>query len=276
MDLRALNYFVSIYENGSISAAAKACYVAQPSISAAIQLLEEELNNQLFIRHARGVHPSDAGKQLYPLAKKLLGQADAIKSLFTERSEKTPVKLGLTKGLGVERMSALLKDFTASLDTMELTLVSPNEACDAKIIAVEECKNNETFISMWQEDYVLALPNNHILSLKDQIDLTDLHQQPFIQRTPCSAWHPFIEALTAKQIQLDIRAKIQTIDYALGLVSAGLGLALLPLYHELTRYNDVSFRKIAGLTLHREVGLAFQHESDITQRLQSLISRHCS
>lgn len=275
MDLRALNYFVRIYENGSISAAAKACFVAQPSISAAIQLLEEELNSQLFIRHARGVVPSDTGKQLYPLAKKLLGQADAIKSLFTEQSEKTPVKLGLTKGLGVERMSALLKDFTASAEAMELTLVSPDEPCDAKIIAIEECKANDTFIPMWQEDYVLALPNNHILSLKNHIELIDLHQQPFIQRTPCSAWQPFIAALTSKQIQLDIRAKIQTIDYALGLVSAGLGLALVPLYHELTRYNDVSFRKISGLHLRREVGLAFQHESNISTRLKSLINRHC-
>jgi len=275
MDLRALNYFVSIYEQGSISGAAKACFVAQPSISSSIHLLEEELSTQLFIRHARGVKATESGKQLYPLAKKLIGQADAIKSLFTENSEKIPVNLGITRGLGVARMSSLLKDFTASLESMELTLVNPDEPCDAKIIAIEETQKDERFITMWQEDYVLALPHNHILSLKDVIKLSDLHQQPFIQRTPCSAWQPFIGKLTAKQIQIDVRAKIQTIDYALGLVSAGVGLALLPLYSELQQYNDISFRKVNNLNLTRKIGLAYKDENQITKLLKQLISRHC-
>jgi len=275
MDLRALHYFVSIYEQGSISGAAKACFVAQPSISASIQLLEEELVTQLFYRHARGVKATDAGKQLYPLAKKLLGQADAIKSLFLQKNEKIPVSLGLTKGLGVARMSALLKDFTTSLESIELTLVSPNEPCDAKIIAIEECHNDDNFIAMWQEDYVLALPHNHILSLKNEIELHDLDQQPFIQRTPCSAWQPFISELSAKQINIDVRAKIQTIDYALGLVSAGVGLALLPLYNELEQYSDISFRKIKGVKLTRKIGLVYKQENRVTSLLKQLITRHC-
>ena len=275
MDLRALNYFVSIYEHGSISGAAKACFVAQPSLSSSIQLLEKELTTQLFIRHARGVRASDSGKQLYPLAKKLLGQADAIKSLFTQQNEKIPVSLALTKGLGVARMSALLKDFTTSLESIELTLVSPEEACDAKIVASEEAQKEDTFIDMWQEDYVLALPHNHILSLKDVIELSDLHQQPFIQRTPCSAWQPFIKTLNSKHIHIDVRAKIQTIDYALGLVSAGVGLALLPLYSELEQYSDISFRKIKGLKLRRKIGLAYKQENRVTKLLKQLITRHC-
>ena len=275
MDLRGLHYFVSIYEQGSISGAAKACFVAQPSISTSIHLLEEELATQLFYRHARGVKATDAGKQLYPLAKKLLGQAEAIKTLFVEKSEKIPVSLGLTKGLGVARMSALLKDFTASLEFIELTLVSPEEPCDAKIIAIEEIQKNDTFIPMWQEDYVLALPHHHILSLKNEIELSDLHNQPFIQRTPCSAWQPFITELKTQQIDIDIRAKIQTIDYALGLVSAGVGLALLPLYNELVEYSDISFRKIQGINLTRKIGLVYKKENRITKLLKQLITRHC-
>ena len=55
MDLKALSYFVAVFEKKSISGAAKSCFIAQPSISAAIKQLEESLNNQLFTRHARGV-----------------------------------------------------------------------------------------------------------------------------------------------------------------------------------------------------------------------------
>ena len=83
MDLKSLHYFVSVYEKRSISAAAKTCFIAQPSISAAIHLLEQSLKTSLFIRHARGVTPTDTGERLYPLAKQMLGQADAIKNLYS-------------------------------------------------------------------------------------------------------------------------------------------------------------------------------------------------
>ena len=43
MDLRALKYFVAVVEQKSFSGAAKACFIAQPSISSAIQQLEQEL-----------------------------------------------------------------------------------------------------------------------------------------------------------------------------------------------------------------------------------------
>lgn len=166
MDLRSLKYFVFVYEQKSFSAAAKLCFVAQPSISSSVAQLEQSLNTQLFIRCSRGVKPSKTGERLYPLAKQLLGQADAIKTLFTDKSIKQPFYLGVTKGLGVERMSALLKDVTTSQNLMELTLVSHNQTCDARIIIKEELDEKEHFISLWQEDYKLALPYNHALSLK--------------------------------------------------------------------------------------------------------------
>ena len=71
MDLRALEYFVTIYESGSLSAASKKKFIAQPSISASLKQLEHSLSTRLFVRHARGVQVTHAGKQLYPLAKQL-------------------------------------------------------------------------------------------------------------------------------------------------------------------------------------------------------------
>ena len=90
MDLRALDYFIAIYENGSLSAASKAKYIAQPSISASLKQLEHSLSCTLFIRHARGVKATAAGEQLYPLAKQLLGQAEAIGELFSDKSSNLP------------------------------------------------------------------------------------------------------------------------------------------------------------------------------------------
>lgn len=274
MDLKSLNYFIAVYELKSFSAAAKACFIAQPSISAAIAQLEQQLKVQLFIRHARGVTASEQGEKLFPLAKQLLGQAGAIKSVFTEKTSKQPFNLGVTRGLGVERMSLLLKDFTAENPFVELTLVPHTENVDARIILKDELIENESYIDMWQEDYLLALPYDHILALNDSVSLKQLDGLPFIQRTPCSAWNNLQDTLALAGISLDVRAKITTIDYALGLIHAGLGCAFLPAHSEIMKRSDVVFRPIVGLQLTREIVVAYTKSSKAINNLKRLARKH--
>ena len=274
MDLKSLNYFISVYELKSFSAAAKACFIAQPSISAAIAQLEEQLKVKLFIRHARGVTPSEQGKKLFPLAKQLLGQAGAIKNVFSEKTHKQPFNLGVTRGLGVERMSLLLKEFTSANPSVELTLVPHTENVDARIILKDELQENEQYIDMWHEDYLLAVPYDHIFALEDTVTIQQLDGLPFIQRMPCSAWDHLQDTLAIAGISLDVRAKITTIDYALGLVHAGLGCAFLPAHSEIIKRSDVVFRPIVGLQLTREIVLAYTTSSKAINNLKRLAHKH--
>jgi DNA-binding transcriptional LysR family regulator len=274
MDLKSLNYFISVYELKSFSAAAKACFIAQPSISAAIAQLEQQLKVQLFIRHARGVTPSEQGKKLFPLAKQLLGQAGAIKNVFSEKTHKQPFNLGVTRGLGVERMSLLLKEFTSANTSVELTLVPHTENVDARIILKDELQENEQYIDMWHEDYLLAVPYDHIFALEDTVTIQQLDGLPFIQRMPCSAWDHLQDTLAIAGISLDVRAKITTIDYALGLVHAGLGCAFLPAHSEIIKRSDVVFRPIVGLQLTREIVLAYTTSSKAINNLKRLAHKH--
>ncbi len=272
MDLRALKYFTSVYETGSFSAASRSQFIAQPSISAAIKQLEQSLSQPLFIRLARGVKPTEAGQQLYPLALQLLGQAEAIQELFIEQPFKIPFRLGLIKGLSVDRMSKLLKQFTAAVDAMELTLVPDEEQCDARIINKNLLQTGEKFLPMWQEDYQLAIPVSHSLGLLEQVSLTSLADVPFIQRTPCEGWNMLRDRLQQTGIVLDIRARIQTVEYALGLVKAGLGCAFIPISSEVSSHNDIVFRELSDLKHSRQIGLAYRQDSAILQVLLQVVS----
>ena len=272
MDLRALGYFIAVYETGSLSAASKAKYIAQPSISASIKQLENMLSCHLFIRHARGVVPTEAGEQLYPLAKQLLGQAKAIGELFNDKSAKLPFRLGLVKGLGVERMSKLLKQFTSAVNALELTLVAPEDNCDGRIINKDLLLPQETFIPMWQEQYQLAMPLNHALRLQKNLSLKDLSGMAFIQRTPCEGWNLFSKKLQDAKINLDIRARIQTIEYAMGLVRAGLGCAFIPVSLDNAQGHDIVYRHLPGVSLKREIGLAYTQNSATVATLKDIVS----
>ena len=274
MDLRALEYFVTTYETGSLSAASKKKFVAQPSISASLKQLEHSLSTSLFIRHARGVQATHAGEQLYPLAKQLLGQATAIRDAFSTDTTKTPFRLGLIKGLGVSRMSDLLGRFTRSVDSLELTLVSQDEPCQARIISRDLQLNNEQFIPMWQEEYQLAIPLDHALGLIDSINILDLQDVTFVQRSPCEGWAYLKKALNTGNIRIDIRAKIQTIEYALGLVKAGLGCAFIPVSDAIVKDKNIHFKPIKDLSISRDIGLGYTQISDTVKVLQALVTDH--
>jgi len=274
LDLRALEYFISIYETGSLSAASKKKFVAQPSISTSLKQLEQSLSTSLFVRHARGVKATQTGEQLYPLAKQLLGQAAAIREVFSTDITKTPFRLGLIKGLGVARMSDLLGRFTRSIDSLELTLVSQDEPCQARIISRDLLLNNEQFVPMWQEEYQLAIPRRHTLGLIDSVNIMDLQGLAFIQRSPCEGWDYLKQVLNNAKVRLDTRARIQTIEYALGLVKAGLGCAFIPVSDDLVKDKDIHFKPIKDLSISREIGLGYTHESDTVKVLQDLVSHN--
>ncbi len=65
MDLRQITYFMSVYESGSFTKAAKIANVVQPALSVQIRRLEEEFNAPLFERRREGVVPTPLGKALY-------------------------------------------------------------------------------------------------------------------------------------------------------------------------------------------------------------------
>ncbi|WP_199610339.1 LysR family transcriptional regulator [Flocculibacter collagenilyticus] len=258
MDLKALKYFVSVYENQSFSAAAVHCYIAQPSISAAIQQLESSLQCQLFTRHARGVTPTSHGDLLYQHAVSLLGQSKAITALFTEASNSQPFRLGLVRALGVDRMSRLLKEFSARVPELELTLVEPEQPCDARIIHRDMCSKDEHFVPMWQDEYALAVPLSHPLALQSEVNLNDFDGLAFIERAGCHAWDRVSKELIKRNIRVTPTAHIQTIEYAMGLVRAEVGCALVPKIKQILSYPDVVFRPVTELKLKRDIGLAYQ------------------
>jgi DNA-binding transcriptional LysR family regulator len=87
MDLRALRYFITVLEAGSISRAAHSLYVAQPALTAQIKKLESELGVQLLERTHAGVTATPAGTRLYEDARRLLSDADAM----CERLQRLPM-----------------------------------------------------------------------------------------------------------------------------------------------------------------------------------------
>jgi molybdate transport repressor ModE-like protein len=87
MDVRQLKYFIAIVEKGSFAKASELLGIAQPSLGFQVQTLEDELNVQLLVRTARGVHVTGSGQQLFDRAKSLLQDFDNLKRDISNASD---------------------------------------------------------------------------------------------------------------------------------------------------------------------------------------------
>lgn len=94
MELTDLRIFIAVAENGSISRAAAALQLAQPSVSQRIQHLEDEVALQLFERHRRGVRLTSAGEVLLNHAKRSLDVlADGLETMKRDQTSRLHIRL---------------------------------------------------------------------------------------------------------------------------------------------------------------------------------------
>lgn len=255
MDTRALRYFVAIYEGGSISAASKRLFVAQPALSSALAQLEERLGTTLFVRHRKGVSATEAAQTLYVHARRILGELGALEGLFQTPTETTSLHLALMPALSATRVGEFLKQLLANQPGLKLRLVELGEEAEARLVAERLRRTGEDFVPLWEESYVLALPHGHPLTLKPALKLQDLHGLALIERCHCELHDEVAGALSRYRVEPEIVARAQHEEWASALVAAGVGVALLP-EGSVQHHSDIMTRPLDGLRLSRRIGLA--------------------
>ncbi|HCU69289.1 MAG TPA: LysR family transcriptional regulator [Desulfomicrobium sp.] len=95
MDIRKIEAFSKVYENRSFSRAGKELYLSQPTISAHVAALEQELEVQLFDRIGRTVVPTKAGDVLYQHAKRIFEASELAISEIRKLQDRITGKLNL-------------------------------------------------------------------------------------------------------------------------------------------------------------------------------------
>jgi LysR family hydrogen peroxide-inducible transcriptional activator len=88
MNIRDLEYFVTVHQEGHFGRAAHRCFVSQPTLSGQLKKLEEELGMPLFDRTTRALKLSDFGQEILPMATAILEQIQAIE--LSAQSHKDP------------------------------------------------------------------------------------------------------------------------------------------------------------------------------------------
>src|SRR3712207_3741770 len=97
MEMHQVRYFLAVSEELNFTRAAEKCNVAQPSLTRAIKLLEEELGGPLFHRERANTHLSELGRMVRPYFEQIYGQAQEAKRQARDFSKlkRTTLRLGV-------------------------------------------------------------------------------------------------------------------------------------------------------------------------------------
>jgi DNA-binding transcriptional LysR family regulator len=115
-DLRLVRYFVAVAREGNVTRAAELLHISQPSLSAAVKQLEQQLGVALLERSGRRIALTAAGELLLRRGKELLEHADAVADEVSQRDSATAgrLRLGLTPtaryGVGPELLAACARN----------------------------------------------------------------------------------------------------------------------------------------------------------------------
>lgn len=109
MEIRVLRYFLAVAQEGSVTRAARALHLTQPTLSRQIRELEEELGQTLFSRGGRELSLTREGLLFWPRAEEIVGLAEITEKEFRSLGEKT-VSGDLSLGCGESKALSFVTD----------------------------------------------------------------------------------------------------------------------------------------------------------------------
>jgi DNA-binding transcriptional LysR family regulator len=235
MDADDLRIVEAVARIGSMNRAAAELNMVQSNVTARIRLLEEELGVQLFVRHSRGVEPSEAGLRL-------LSYVEQIRALFREATTavkedgipKGKLRVGMLETTAGLRLPTLVAQYARQYPKVELAIVTGTTT--SLINQVVEHELDGAFVAgpvhnrelseepLFLEDLVLVSP----LSMQTFDDLAEAENlKVIVLRQGCS----YRERLGSILDGLGIRYVVMefgSLDAIITSITAGVGITLLP------------------------------------------------
>lgn len=285
MDLRQLSYFVAVAEELSFSRAAVRVHISQPPLSRQIAKLEQELGAQLLVRSSHEVVLTQAGQALLEEARRLLALSAAIPEVVgrASRGETGSLRIGFVGSTIYTSVPALLSQYrrlypqvavsVQQLTVARQTVMLKNSEIDVGIIRQPVTEPWLATRSLFKEGFMAALPAHHRLAGQDKVMLQSLADDDFVffSRSEAPAIHEQLRKMCeAAGFSPRIVQESYPMSTVVGLVAAGVGIAIVPESMHSLQMQNVVYRKLGGTKAKTEFFLAW-HVDNTSQTLKGFL-----
>lgn len=282
--LRQLQYAVAVADLGGFRRAADACHVAQPSLSAQIATLEAAIGSKLFDRRGPKVVLTPSGRELVPVMRAALAQADAVADMARRLADplEASLRIGVIPTLAPYVLPRIAPAIATKFPKLELVwseeqtdpLVSGLHAgrLDAALLALEAKLTGLEHVVLQRDDFVVATAEGHRLGRQHELDVGDLAGERvlLLEDGHCLREQalPICETMGVHEGAF----RATSLPTLTQMVAAGLGVTLLP---ELsldveTRRAALTIRRFPAPAPARTVVLAWRSGSSLRPALEQI------
>jgi DNA-binding transcriptional LysR family regulator len=265
MEMHQVRYFLAAARTLNFTKAAEESNVTQPSLTRAIQKLEEEFGGLLFRRERSLTHLTELGRQMVPHLERTYEAAQAAKMLAKGigKAALAPLNFGIAGNMPPD-LGAALAQVAGGLPGFELSLVHASTDAlidgmlkgdiDAAIFTKpRELPDRLDSFALVNRDYAVAAPSGHPISAMQDLSLADLADLCWIEGDADVA-QEFRERCAAAGTEIEFRHSCSSNRGAIDLVASGLGCALVPTSLQLP--DGAVFRPIVDLAINRALVFA--------------------
>ena len=280
MEMNQVRYFLAVCEHRNFTHAASASNVSQPSLTAAIKKLEDEMGGALFIRDRAGCRLTPLGKLIFPRLKRLQTEAREAKAEAVRhtRLERVPISIGLGETIGLNKISEAVERFRARVPQAEIELiVAPPEDLlnglregdfDVAITADDVSPELYSIDTLYREAYHVVVAKGHPLSRLDAITLETLAETVMLDRPNCEMRDTLHGQCADRGHVLYAAYRSNRVDWLLGLARQGSGAVILP-ETAIPVETGLVARPIEDIEIARDVvALRYRHQPSRSETVE--------
>ena len=237
---RQLECFLAVARLGNLSRAAEEMFLTQPTLTARLKALEEEVGDELFVRTSRGMRLTEAGKEFVPYAERAVGSFEEGRQYLAELRQASGGRLvlGASPGVGTYALPGLLERFAAaypkvsvsvrtghSEDILEMTLREEVQLGLTRAMRHPEIES----LHLYEDELVLVVDPGHRFTKRGSANLAEIGEEQLIFFDHDSSYFEQTHALFRNAGIRELRTmEVDNIEAAKRMVEHRLGVAFLP------------------------------------------------
>ncbi|KQZ43500.1 LysR family transcriptional regulator [Duganella sp. Root1480D1] len=280
IELRQLRYFATVAEELHFGRAARRLHMTQPPLSQTIMALEQMLGAPLFERNRRGVALTAAGEALLPEARRLLEQAAGLAELVQRAATGASGRLSLAfvSSADYSVLPPTLRAYRAEYPQVEITLkeatsdLQLDDLLEGRVDAgllipplPDRARQELDYLPVLSEPLVLAAPAGlPALARARAADLRKLAGLPLIifpRHISPGLYDAILSVFREAGITAEVGQEAIQMQTIVSLVSAGMGIALVPQSVSNLRRPGVEYLPLVQSTPLVETGLAWRRDN---------------
>jgi len=243
MEIRQLKTLIAVVETGSFTKAADRLFVSQPTISAHVRVLEEELKTQIFVRSTKNVEITKRGMDLYETAKNIVTLQEQLFEKWKNVGYES-LQLGASTIPSGYILPDVVKQFLKKHknarfviehgDSSEIIDGIEKGLYDIGFVGMSTKNEAVVYTPFCEDTLVLITPNNEKFAKfaeQGSIPKEELKKLQFVMREAGSASgraaQRVLKALNIQESELNVTARLNDLESIKNFVASGIGVSII-------------------------------------------------